>query len=159
MSHRITAVAVLVALAALLAAALATAGSAAPARTLHFRDKELAFTLDPQGPPTVGTRLILTKALFNRGAQFGKASGARVGSAEIVCTVVSRKWAQCSVTAHVPTGQIVAFGAMTITENGLSRNHFALVGGAGAFAGARGEIDSRDVNQSSSLIDIHLAAS
>jgi len=155
MSHRITAAAVLVAL--VIAAALATTGSAAPAHTLRFKDKQLTFALDPQGPPTVGTRLILTKALFNRGAQFGRPSGTRVGSAEIVCTVVSKKWAQCSVTAHVPTGQIVAMGAMALTENGLGRNHFALVGGAGAFAGARGEIDSRDVNESSSLVDIHLA--
>ena len=157
MSHRITAVAVLVALA--VAAAFATTGSAAPAQTLRFRDKQLTFALDPQGAPTVGTRLILTKALFNRGAQFGRPSGARVGWAEIICTVASKKWAQCTVTAHVPPGQIVAMGAMELTENGLGRNHFALVGGAGAFAGARGEIDSRDVNQSSSLIDIHLDAS
>ena len=157
MSHRITIVAVLVALVA--AAALATTGSASPAQTLRFRDAQLTFALDPQGPPTVGTRLILTKALFNRGAQFGRPSGARVGSAEIICTVVSKTRAQCAVTAHVPTGQIVAMGAMELTENGLSRNHFALVGGAGAFAGARGEIDSRDVSETSSLITIHLAAS
>ena len=156
MSHRITAVAVLAAL--IVAAALAASGSAAPAQTLRFKDKQLTFALDPQGPPTVGTRLILTKALFNRGSQFGRPSGARVGSAEIICTVVSKKWAQCSVTAHVPSGQIVALGAMALTKNGLGRNHFALVGGAGAFAGARGEIDSRDVNQSSSLIDIHVAS-
>lgn len=156
MSHRLTAVAVLVAFA--IAAALATTGSAASGQTLRFRDKQLTFALEPQGPPTVGTRLILTKALFNRGAQFGRPSGARVGSAEIICTVVSKTRAQCTVTAHVPTGQIVAMGAMELTDR-LSSNHFALVGGAGAFAGARGEIDSRDVNQSSSLVDIHLAAS
>jgi hypothetical protein len=113
--------------------------------------------LSPQGPPAVGSRLLLTKALFNRAPQFGRPVGARVGSAEIVCTIVSPQRAQCSVTAHVPNGEIVAMGAMTITRNGLGRNTFAIVGGAGAYAHASGVVTSRDVSQTKSLVDLHLS--
>jgi hypothetical protein len=145
-------------LAAIAAVAFAAAGSASPSSTtLSFSDAQLSFTLSPQGPPGVGSRLLLTKALFNRAPQFGKPIGARVGSAEVVCTVVSQQRAQCSVTAHVPNGEIVAMGAMTITRNGLSRNTFAIVGGAGAYAHASGTIASRDVSQTKSLVELHLA--
>jgi hypothetical protein len=148
---------VLVAAAVAAAASLASASAASAPTTLSFSDAQLSFALSPQGPPTVGSRLLLTKALFNRKAQFGKPAGARVGSVEVVCTIVSATRAQCSVTAHVPNGEIVAIGAMTITRNGLNRNTFAIVGGAGAYTHASGTVTSRDVSQTKSLVDLHLS--
>lgn len=143
---------------AVLAGVLLVPGSSAAAgKTLQFRDAQLSFALEPQGDPTVGSRLILTKALYNRTPQFGRANGARVGSAEIICTVVSDTRAQCTVTAHVPNGEIVAMGAMVVTANGRGVNRFAIVGGAGAYSGARGEVDSRDVSDTSSLVTLHVS--
>ena len=152
-----TAVAAILAVAAF-AAFLASGSSAAAGKTLQFRDAQLSFTLDPQGDPNVGSRLILTKALYNRAPQFGRGKGARVGSVEVVCTVVSEARAQCTVTAHVPNGEIVAMGAMSLSDKGLSSNRFAIVGGAGAYSGARGEVDSRDVSSTSSLVTLHIAS-
>lgn len=155
----ITAVAALLATVAFAASIFAAGSSAAAAgKTIQLRDAQLSFTLDPQGDPTVGSRLILTKALYNRAAQFGRAKGARVGAAEVVCTIVSEARAQCTVTAHVPNGEVVAMGAMNIDKTGLSANRFAIVGGAGAYSGARGEVDSRDVNSTESLITLHIAS-
>jgi hypothetical protein len=140
----------------LASAALAAHRGAAP-RTLSFVDAQQSFTLDPRGAPAVGSRLLLTKALFNRSAQFGRPAGARVGSVEVVCTIVSQQRAQCSVTAHVPDGEIVAMGAMRISRNGLARNTFAIVGGAGASAQAGGTVTSRDVDRTRSIVTLHLA--
>jgi hypothetical protein len=136
--------------------ALASTGGAAATKTLRFKDSQLAFTLDPQGAPKIGSRLILTKALYNRAAQFGKPSGARVGSAEVICTIVSSGYAQCSVTAHVPDGEIVAMGVIRLTENGLSTSRFAIVGGAGAYASSSGTVDTRDVSETHSLVTLNV---
>ena len=148
----------LVPAAALFAAAmLVPAGTASSTATvLRFKDAQTSFVLSPQGAPAVGSRLILTKTLYNAAPQFGKAKGARVGSVEVLCTIVSMSRAQCSVTAHVPNGEIVAMGAMKITDNGLSRNTFAIVGGAGAYSAARGIVLSRDVSETSSLVELHI---
>lgn len=136
--------------------ALAASGSATSTKTLRFKDSQLAVTLDPRGAaPTIGTRLILTKALYNRARQFGKPAGARVGSADVICTVVSRGHAQCSVTAHVPDGEIVAMGVIRLTD-GLSSSRFAIVGGAGAYASSSGTIDTRDVSQTHSLVTLNV---
>ena len=136
--------------------ALASSGSATSTKTLRFKDSQLALTLDPQGAPKVGSRLILTKALYNRAAQFGKRQGARVGSADVICTIVSFGRAQCTVTAHVPDGEIVAMGVIRLTENGLSTSHFAIVGGAGAYASSSGTVDTRDVSETHSLVTLNV---
>lgn len=130
------------------AVAVSSAG-AAPTRTLQFVSVQKSFTITPNGAPTVGSRMIFTQAIFNRVPQFGLPAGARVGRAEIVCTIVSATGAQCLVTAHVPSGQLVALGAMT-TSRGLATTHFALLGG--------GSVVSKDVSQTKSLVTIRLGA-
>ena len=136
--------------------ALASSGSATSTKTLRFKDSQLAVTLAPRdAAPTVGTRLILTKALHNRVAQFGKPVGAVVGSAEVICTIVSQGRAQCSVTAHVPDGEIVAMGVIRLTD-GLTTSRFAIVGGAGAYGSSSGTIDTRDVSQTHSLVTLNI---
>ena len=135
--------------------ALASTGGAASGKTLRFKDSQQAATLDPEGAPKVGSRLIVTKWLYNRTGQFGKASGARVGSVEAICTIVSAGRAQCSVTAHVPDGEIVAMGVIHLT-NGLTKSRFAIVGGAGAYSSASGTIDTRDISQTHSLVTLNI---
>lgn len=144
------------ALAAFAAALFAASGTASATRTLRLSGSQQSFAVEPQGPPTVGSRLIFTNALYNRVPQFGKPAGARVGSVEGVCTVVSELRAQCTVTAHIPDGEIVAMGAMRLTHNGLTRNTFAIVGGAGAYANARGTVESRDVSPTRSIDTLHV---
>jgi hypothetical protein len=142
--------------AAAAATALAASGSSAAPATVALLSSQKSFVLQPGGAPAVGSRMIFTDALFNRGAQFAKPSGARVGSAEIVCTIVSRTKAQCSVTAHLPNGEVVAMGALTATK-GLSHSTFAIVGGAGAYAHAGGVVQSRDLSQTRSLVTLRLS--
>jgi hypothetical protein len=141
---------------ATVAVALASSGSAVATKTLRFADSQQTFTIAPEGPPTVGSRLIFTHVLYNRGTQFGKPAGARIGSAESICTVVSKSLAQCSVTAHVPDGEVVAMGALRLSEHGLTTSTFAIVGGAGAYSTARGTVASRDVSETRSLVTLHI---
>lgn len=144
--------------AAVTAAALAATGGATTSKTLHFLDAQQSFMVDPQGPPVAGSRMIFTHVLANRGGQFGKRSGARVGSAEVTCTIVSRSLAQCTVTAHVPNGEIVAIGALRLAEKGPTTSTFAIVGGAGAYAGAGGTVESRDLSPTRSLVTLHITS-
>jgi hypothetical protein len=136
--------------------AVAASGKAATPATVELLSSQKSFVLQPGGSPAVGSRMIFTDALFNRGAQFAKPAGARVGSAEIVCTIVSRTKAQCSVTAHLPNGEIVAMGALTTTR-GLSHTTFAIVGGAGAYARAGGIVTGRDLSPTRSLVTLRLS--
>lgn len=144
------------ALAALLAASVATTSSAASGRTLELLGVSHSFALTPGPVPHVGSTMIFTDTIYNRAAQFGKKAGARVGSAEGVCTIVSGSKAQCTITAHLPNGELVVTGAMVVSEQQVSHTTYAVTGGAGAYAGARGSVSSRDLSQSKTAIDIHL---
>lgn len=142
---------------AVAAAAVAASSAAAAPRseTLQLVSVQKSFTISPGGPPAVGSRMIFTQAIYNRVRQFGEPAGARVGRVEVVCTIVSSTDAQCFVTAHVPTGQIVAAGAMRTTQ-GPATIRFAILGGAGAFGGVRGTVLSKDVSQTKSLVTLRL---
>lgn len=144
------------ALAALLVAALATGSSAAPAHTLRLVSVEQSFAVAPGPDPKVGSTMIFTDAVYNAAAQFGKKAGARVGSSEGVCTIVSDSKAQCTITAHLPNGELVVTGAMLVSRQQVSHATYAVTGGAGAYSGARGSVSSRDLDQSRTAIDIHL---
>jgi hypothetical protein len=75
-----------------------------------------------------------------------------------VCTLiaVSRKpQAQCLITAHVPDGQIVVAGE---GDPGARVTHYAIVGGLGAYANARGWVTGRALSETKTLITIHLTA-
>ena len=144
------------ALAALLVAALATTSSAAPGRTLRLLSVQSSFAMSPSPEPRPGSTMIFTATIYNRAAQFGKKAGARIGTSESVCTIVSESKAQCTITAHLPNGELVVTGAMLVSEQNLSHSAFAITGGVGAYAGARGSVSSRDLDQTRTLIDLHL---
>lgn len=131
------------------AAFAASSAGAVSTQTLQFLSVQKSFTITPNGEPAVGSRMIFTQAIYNRVPQFGRPAGARVGRAEVVCTIVSPSAAQCIVTAHVPSGQIVALGAMT-TRRGPITTHFAVLGG--------GSVVSKDVSDTKSLVTIKLGA-
>jgi len=140
---------------------LALAGNDSGGRTLRFVSVQQRFTsvpeTSPQSPPQVGLRLVFQDLAYNRGAQFGKPAGAQIGRAEGVCTLiaVSRKpQAQCLITAHVPDGQIVVAGE---GDPGAKLTRYAVVGGLGAYANARGWVTSTALGETKSLIEIHLA--
>lgn len=134
----------------LVVAALAAASAgASSAHTLRFISVQKSFVITPGGDPAVGSRMFFTQAIYNRVPQYGRPAGARVGRAEVVCTIVTLTGAQCIVTAHLPTGQIIAMGAMT-THRGPATTHFEVIGG--------GTVVSKDVSDTKSLVTITLGA-
>jgi len=143
----------------LLATGGAFASSTGGGQRLKFLSVTQRFVMLPQvgprTPPQIGGQMIFTDALYNRASQFDKPAGARVGRAEGVCTIVSLASAQCTITAHVPNGQLVVMGAMELTRR-LATNRFGVVGGSGAYGSARGTATGRDISDSKSLIDIAL---
>ena len=149
----------LAALAAVAAAGLVTAAvtSAAPGpQTLLLTSVQKQFTpvmANPKGAPRVGDRMIFSDALYNRAAQLGKPRGARVGTAENVCTFVPGRRLQCVLVAHLPNGDVTLTGSLSA---GAKVQRFAVTGGVGAYAGSRGDATGRDVSETRSLVDLRL---
>ena len=135
---------------------LAGAGSASSTgRTLELVGVQQQFLAPPA--PHIGDHVLFSSAIYNRGAAFGKAAGARVGRATGVCTVTSDgkpPAVQCVFTAHVPDGQIVAMGE---GDPGTDVNRWAIVGGIGAYATARGTLVITNVSETKSLVAVHLS--
>jgi hypothetical protein len=146
----------------LAAAAIAVPGAAASPRldgplALHFTSVQKSFTASPpitkSSPPKIGSRMIFDMVMYNRGAQLGKPSGARVGTAHNVCTIVSRSSFRCALVAHLPNGDVRLAGSI---QNGAKVSHFAVTGGAGAYADSRGEATGKDVSDRKTLVDLQL---
>jgi hypothetical protein len=140
---------------ALLAASGASAQSSQTLQVLSVQQHQELVGLGPGEAPVVGARLFFSDVLYNRAAQFGKPSGARIGTADGACTIVSNHHAQCVVTAHVPNGEMVSLGSIVL-RRGLGTDRFAIVGGIGAYSGSRGTIVARDLSPTRTLIAIHL---
>jgi hypothetical protein len=145
---------------AAIVAPLALAGNTT-SRTLEFVSVQQRFSSVPQmnrqDPPQVGSRLVFQDLAFNHGRQFGKPDGARIGRAEGVCTLITltkKPQAQCLITAHVPDGQIVVAGE---GDPGAKVTHYAVVGGLGAYADARGWVTGTALSDTKSLIVVHFA--
>jgi len=136
----------LIVLAAAVAVPAATAGTP---QTLRMTSVQTGFatsrTFTKAAPPRVGDQLIFQDALYS--------GGARLGSAENVCTIVSNARIQCLLTAHLPKGDVVLSGS--IPKN-AKVSHFAVVGGVGAYADAQGEATGKDVSETRSLVELRL---
>ena len=143
--------------AAVAIAALAAAGAGAAAQpgttSLSLLSVQTGFVpvppINKQSPPQIGGRMFFQDVLYNHGAQFGKPSGARVGTAEIVCTLVSKSHLECIVTAHLPGGELVLTGS-----NPLGSHHttFAVTGGSGVYANARGATTGTDLSATKTIV-------
>jgi hypothetical protein len=146
---------------AAVAVPLALAGGSSGGRTLQFVGVQQHFSSVPQmsrqSPPQVGLRFVFQDRTYNRGEQFGKPAGALIGRAEGVCTLIAvtrKPQAQCLITAHVPDGQIVVAGE---GDPGARMTRYAVIGGLGAYANARGWVRSRALSDTRSIVTIHLS--
>jgi hypothetical protein len=141
------------------AAALAVSGASAQnpqtLQLLSVTQHQSFVGLTPGQAPVVGSRLFFDDAIYNRAAQFGKPSGARVGSAEGTCTIVTMGAAQCFITAHMPNGELLAAGKITL-RRGLAINRYAVLGGVGAYSSSRGSVRSQDLSPTKTALVIHL---
>jgi hypothetical protein len=143
--------------AAVAIAALATAagGSAAQAgtTTLSLMSVQTSFVpvppIDRKAPPQIGGRMFFQDVLYNHAPQFGKPAGARVGTAEIVCTLVSKSHLECVVTAHLPGGELVLTGSNPIRSH---HSTFAVTGGSGIYANVRGATTGTDLSGTKTLV-------
>jgi hypothetical protein len=139
------------------AAALAACGAAtakpAESTPLSLESVQTSFVMVPAADmktgPKVGDRMIFTNALFNRGRQFGKPSGARVGTAEILCTILTRAALTCTVTAHLPGGELVLTGT---NPTGSKRMNLAVIGGDGIYSDVRGSATGIDVSNTKTIV-------
>ena len=114
------------------AARPAAPASAPPTGTLQIVLRPQSFQLvdlppkrSGDGPPSPGDASITTYRVFD-------ASGAkRLGRADFVCTTLDRRGEheQCTGTIALPDGQLATQG---------DADNVAIVGGTGAYAGARG---------------------
>lgn len=135
--------------------AAGTGSAASTGRTLELVGIQQSFVSPPM--PHVGDHMLFKSAVYNRGAQFGRPAGARVGSATGVCTITTdgeSPQLQCVFTAHVPNGQIVAMGE---GNPGGHVSRWAIVGGVGAYATSRGTLVITNVSQIKSLVAVHLS--
>jgi hypothetical protein len=146
--------------AAAVAVPLALAGPSGGSRTLEFVSVQQRFTSVPhasrKSPPRVGLRFVFQDLNYNRREQFGRPAGAMIGRAEGVCTLIAvsrRPQAQCLITAHVPDGQIILAGE---GDPGGKVSRYAIVGGLGAYANARGWITATTLSGTRTLIAAHL---
>lgn len=142
------------------AAVAASSAAAASTQTLQLRSVTVAnymFGISESAPPAPGARMIFNDALYNRVPQFGKPAGARIGSAEVDCTITTLHRAQCTIAAHVPNGTLALMGTLDL-KNQLTTERFGVVGGVGAYGSARGTAVGKDVSPTESLITIHLAS-
>jgi hypothetical protein len=142
--------------AALLATGAACASDGVSGTSLKLTAVQTSFSTVPRisksTPPQIGGRMFFQDALYNRAPQFGKPTGARVGTANIVCTFVSKASLACSINARVPDGQLVLAGSIAA---GSHSHEYAITGGAGAYANATGSSSGRDVGATKSLVTIH----
>jgi hypothetical protein len=148
------------------ALALAICGSAAASstsgavQTLQFTSISTRTVMTPppskSSPPQVGGRLVFQDVMYNRGTQLGKPAGARIGRSEGVCTVIDNRKpeAQCLITAHVPNGEIVVVGE---GDPGGKAMSYAITGGTGAYATARGTVTATTVNEQKTIVVVRLA--
>jgi hypothetical protein len=148
------------AFAALAGGSAAASEGSARSQTLQFTSVTQSTVFDPavspSNPPKVGSRIIFRDVMYNRGLQFGKPNGARVGHAEGVCTLihVPKPAAQCVITAHAPDGEIVVVGE---GDPGGKLMRYAITGGVGAYANARGTVTSRAINEQKTIVVVKLA--
>jgi hypothetical protein len=128
--------AVALALTALPAQAAVRADSASLTIRLLSTNGKATVVVDrtPKSVPSKGDVVRETTTLRNAVRQFGKARGAIVGSDVAVYTFLSSTAATVRVTARLPGGTLRA----TARVEGTAQPVLRVVGGTGAFAGARG---------------------
>jgi len=93
----------------------------------------------PPDGPSRGDTAVVHYRLLNAQRQFGKPVGARIGHNDAILTVISKTLGTVSGRATLPGGTI-AFGGVGPLTSAPGAGAVAILGGTGAFAGARGTI-------------------
>jgi hypothetical protein len=126
-------------------AVLATTGAATPKHhTLHFTSKTQAGVgFFPDGAPKQGSQLGFGDMI----------TGSDHGTDRGVCTMIGDKLL-CNIVVSLSKG--------TLAVQGLVPEHshntpLAVVGGTGAYSGARGTARATDVNDTTTKIDVSLS--
>jgi hypothetical protein len=129
-------------------AASASGTNSRHASVLHFYEapgQRVFVDNAPKGrSPSVGDVFIYTNPVFTR-------HGGRVGSDYRVCTVVGSLVMSCTGTLQLPNGQLM-LQSLGAAQAGTSE---AVVGGTGAFVGARGQLTAHTTGKHTT-IDITL---
>lgn len=135
------------------AAAATTIGAAAgpPATTLDLTSVmtsfRLAVTAKPAGAkparPSAGDLGYVTGKLFKAGKPFGRYTG--------VCAQLNGGNQQCTFVLGLPDGQIISTAGYGPGMNVGNTAHEAIVGGTGAYEGAHGQGDDREIGTKGEL--------
>jgi hypothetical protein len=133
-------------IAVVVAATIATSGSAQTAKTLHIVDtSQNSIGFGPNHQPRQGDR-------FGFGS---KISGDATGYDRGICTAIGRSQAVCTVQVTLSDGTLTAQGTVSTTKPAKD-TPFAITGGTGAYNGARGSALVNDVSKNKSTVDITL---
>jgi hypothetical protein len=100
-----------------------------------------------QGLASKGDTISGTSVLRNQVAQLGKAKGAIIGSDSFTITAVSSSRARVKATVRLPGGTIRVAG----DQPSIAPPPLPIVGGTGAYAGARGTCESQQLSGNRSL--------
>jgi hypothetical protein len=122
-----------------LPAATATTAAAPPKviRLLSITTAERNFDVKPKGR-SAGDHESFASRLLNRQVQFGKKTGAVVGTDSGTLRLTKKMVPLFEADARLPGGTIRTQGALTPFGNGGFR--IAVVGGTGVFDGVRGSL-------------------
>ena len=151
MKHaRATAMAASFAAAALVSGIGASSGGASSAvASLRFYERSGPTTIVDNAPKGKqagrGDIILYANPVFDR-------QGTQVGTDHGVCTVLSAGQSQCDATLVLPKGQIVTHGV----EGARTSFEVAVLGGTGAYAGARGTMTAHPIKDGGSTILITL---
>ena len=151
MKHaRATAIAASIAAAALVSGIGASSGGASTGvASLRFYERPGPTSVVDNAPKGKkagrGDLIVYANPVFDR-------QGTQVGTDHGVCTVLSSSQSQCEATLALPKGQIVTHGLQGMT----SSFEVAVIGGTGAYAGARGTMTARPIKDGGSTILINL---
>ncbi|HEY8316673.1 MAG TPA: hypothetical protein VIG35_07400, partial [Gaiellaceae bacterium] len=126
-----------------------TSSKAAPAKKSSARKSlVLRFTVTnvstsqkdlPPNGPSVGDSSVINYQLKNVAAQLGRSAGAVVGSVRNTITLTSSNAGTIDIVVALPGGTLRFSGAGSTANPATS---FAVAGGTGSFAGARGTVTS-----------------
>jgi hypothetical protein len=118
-------------------------------RTLDLRGTITSFRLAAGHKPSAPGDLGYISGVLSRA---GKPAGRFTG----VCAQVDAAHQQCTFVLGLPEGQIVATSAYGPGLNVGAVAHEAIVGGTGAYEGARGQGDDREVGSRGLILHLRL---
>ena len=140
----------------------AQAGAAGPTKVMTFSAQHVLLTWVPvsgKGSPhdavtTIGSSAVLTGRFYNLATQFGKAPGTAVGRILLDCRILNVPTdGLCAGIVHVPDGFFLIGGNGPFVP---SPRHYAITGGAGPYANARGQVTITTTAQGKSMVKVSL---